>query len=219
MSDLTLPFTPEVFFSLFAQYNAAIWPAQFVACALGIAAVLLALRPGAYGGRVIAAILALFWIWIGVVYHLTFFRTINFLAGPFGAVFLVQGALLAWTGVVRGRLEVRFRPAAAGWCGLGLAVFALLIYPLLNVTMGHGWPAMPVFGVTPCPTTIFTLGLLLMASPRVPWHLAVVPLLWSLIGTSAAWLLDVPEDFSLLLAALVFLAAAVASKPGPEAKK
>ena len=68
-----LAFTPEVFLSLFEQYNAAIWPAQVVAYVLGLLAVFLTLRPGRGTGRLIAAILAGFWLWIGVAYHLMFF--------------------------------------------------------------------------------------------------------------------------------------------------
>jgi hypothetical protein len=63
-----------------------------------------------------------------------------------------------------------------------------------------------VFGVTPCPTTIFTWGMLLLVQGRTPLHLTAIPLLWSLIGGSAAWLLAVPEDASLPLAAFVALA-------------
>ena len=38
-----LPFATEQFFALFASYNAAIWPAQLVAYALGIVALVFAL--------------------------------------------------------------------------------------------------------------------------------------------------------------------------------
>jgi hypothetical protein len=50
----------------------------------------------------------------------------------------------------------------------------------------------------PCPTTILTDGLLLMsAGPR--WRLAaVVPLVWSVVGGSAAILFGVTPDYALL---------------------
>jgi hypothetical protein len=86
--------------------------------------------------------------------------------------------------------------------GLAFTLFAMVLYPLLGWLAGHGWPRSPVFGVTPCPTAIFTWGLLLLVHGRTPLRLTVIPLIWSLIGGSAAWLLKVPEDASLPVAAL-----------------
>jgi hypothetical protein len=197
-----LSFTPEVFFALFGEYNLAIWPAQFVAYALGLLTFALIFKPPAWSGRLIAALLAAAWLWIGIVYHYQFFTQINFVAPAFAALFVLQGLLFAWTGVVRGRLAVRFRRDMFGWTGLAFLIFALAAYPLLGWLAGHVWPRMPVFGVTPCPTTIFTWGLLLLVEGRTPLHLVVLPLIWALIGASAAWLLAVPEDLSLLAAGL-----------------
>lgn len=204
-----LPFTPEVIFSTFEQYNAAIWPIQIVAYVLGLLAVFLILRPRQNVGRLIAAILAGFWLWIGIVYHLMFFATINFAATVFGIVFIVQGLLFAWTGVVNGRVEFRFSGDLSGWIGLGFAVFAMAVYPLLGLLAGHVWPRTPIFGVAPCPTTIFTLGLLLLTARRVPLSLLAIPVLWSLVGGSASWLLGVPEDIALPVAGITGLGLAI----------
>jgi hypothetical protein len=57
---MSLPFTVEQFLGVFSRYNEAIWPAQLVAYALGLAAVGLALWRQPYSDRTIAAILALF---------------------------------------------------------------------------------------------------------------------------------------------------------------
>lgn len=48
--------------------------------------------------------------------------------------------------------------------------------PSLGVAIGHTYPAQPTFGL-PCPTTIFTFGLLLWVRPPVPWSLLVIPVL------------------------------------------
>jgi hypothetical protein len=198
-----LSFSPDVFFSLFADYNLAIWPAQPIAYALGLLVVALTFKPTEWSGRLIAAVLALAWLWIGIAYHYLYFTQINFVAPAFAALFVLQGLLFAWSGVVRGRLTFAFRPDLFGWTGLGFLIFALAVYPLLGWLAGHVWPQAPVFGVAPCPTAIFTWGLLLMIGGHTPLHLVVLPLIWSLIGASAAWLLAVPEDLSLLAAGLV----------------
>ena len=206
MSPLRLlSFSPEAFFSVFEQYNRAIGPAPVVAYALGLAVLALVFRPVPGAGRIVAAILGIMWAWNGVAYHLMHFAQINFMAPIFAAFFVVQGLLFAWTGVVRGKIAFRFRPDPVGWTGLGLAVFALAVYPLLGALAGHGWPRAAMFGVSPCPTTIFTLGLLLTIEGRTPLHLVAIPVLWSLVAGTAVWLLDVPEDLALPLAGLVAL--------------
>ena len=204
-----LSFSPEAFFSLFEQYNRAIGPAPIVAYGLGLAAVALALRPVPNGSRLIAAILALMWAWNGIAYHLIHFAEINFMAPLFAAFFVLEATLLAWSGVVRGKIAFRFRADPCGWTGLGFVAFAMAVYPFLGWLAGHGWPRSGVFGVSPCPTTIFTLGLLLLIEGRMPWHLIAIPVLWSLVGGSAAWLLGVPEDLSLTLAGLAALGLAL----------
>ena len=47
---------------------------------------------------------------------------------------------------------------------------------------------------------IFTIGLLLLVEGRTPPHLVAIPVLWSLIGGAAAWVLGVPEGAVLALA-------------------
>jgi hypothetical protein len=59
----------------------------------------------------------------------------------------------------------------------------------------------PLFGVAPCPTTIFTLGMLLLSNAS--WRLFVIPLFWSAVGGSAALLLAVPQDYGLILAGAI----------------
>lgn len=75
--------------------------------------------------------------------------------------------------------------------------FALL-YPAINAVEHGSVLKIPTFGV-PCPTTIFAAGLLLLATPRTK-VLAIVPIVWSAIGGSAAFLLGVSADYALLLA-------------------
>jgi hypothetical protein len=198
-----LPFTVEQFLDVFARYNQAIWPLHLVAYALGLTAVALAWRPSAAGHRLIAAILAACWLWMGVVYHLLFFREINPAAIGFAALFVVEGLLFLWAGVARPRLVFAARADGYGLVGGLLVLYAMLIYPAIGAALGHGYPQSPSFGVAPCPTTIFTFGLLLWTGARVPKRLLVIPVLWALLGVSAATALGIREDLGLLAAGLV----------------
>jgi hypothetical protein len=53
---------------------------------------------------------------------------------------------------------------------------------------------------------IFTFGVLLLADP-LPFRFLIVPLRWSLVGGSAAILLQIPQDWALLLSGVLVAAA------------
>lgn len=197
-----LPFSTEQFFAVFAGYNAAVWPAPVVAYGLGVVAIVAALRGGRAADRTVAAVLALLWLWTGIAYHWLAFAAVNRAAWAFGGLFVAEAALLLWIGGARHRLRFGGRRRWMSAAGLLLIAYAMILYPLLGLAAGHSYPATPVFGITPCPLTIFTLGLLLLARV-VPWSVVVVPVLWSLIGGTAAFLLDVPQDWPLLLSGLL----------------
>jgi hypothetical protein len=195
-----LPFTTEEFLDVFGRYNQAIWPTQVVAYGLGFLAVLLVLRPGHGSNRLVAAILEAFWLWTGAVYHLAYFREINGVAVLFGILFVAQAFLFFVLGTTGRRLAFRARADLVGLVGGLFIAYALVGYPLLGLALGQSFPRMPTFGVTPCPVTIFTFGLLLWTERPVPRLLLVIPLLWSLLGLSAAISLDVGEDIGLVVA-------------------
>ena len=201
---MRMPFTPEQFLDVFRQYNEAVWPAQWLLYAAGAAAVVLAFSRSPHAGRVISAILAGLWLWMGIVYHVVFFRPINPAALIFGGAFIAQATLFVWLGVWRGRLTFGVPRGASSVLAVALILYALVLYPMLGRALGHVYPAAPTFGL-PCPTTILTLGLLLLAAPSRPRVLFVIPLLWTAVGTSAAVQLGMFEDFGLLVAGVVTL--------------
>jgi hypothetical protein len=82
-----------------------------------------------------------------------------------------------------------------------LIAYALVGYPLVSAMLGREFPEMPTFGL-PCPTTIFTLGMLAFLSAPFPRYVFVIPIAWALIGSQAAFLLGVYEDLGLLVAGL-----------------
>ncbi len=200
---MSLPFSSEQFFDVFERYNTVIWPIQLIAYGLGTGAVALSLFRSRYADMTIAAVLAAMWCWIGIVYHFMYFSRINPLAPVFGLLFIAQGLLFQWEGVLRKRLMFQARPNAAGALGGLLIIYSMALYPLIGYLAGHGFPRSPGFGVTPCPATIFTLGLLLLTCRRVPGHLLIIPVLWALVGTFAALSLGVYEDLGLTAAALI----------------
>jgi hypothetical protein len=205
---MNLPFTAEQFFEVFARYNESVWPAQVLLNALALGAIALLFRARPSSSRWIAALLSFSWAWMAVAYHFLFFSAINPAAWLFGALFLVGASWLAWVGVIHSRLQFRFQGGLRGGVGGGLILYALVLYPLIGHLLGHRYPAVPTFGL-PCPTTIFTLGLLLFAVTPLPRSVFAVPLIWAAIGSTAAFQLGVLQDLGLLAAGLIGLAAVV----------
>jgi hypothetical protein len=196
-----IPFTRDQFFAIFAAYNSAVWPAAILAYPLALVMLALALRGGRSNARIIAASLALLWAFVGIAYHGLFFSRINLAAPLFAAAFVVQGLLFATAAASGSGIEFGRRTRLRSAVGLGLILYAMVAYPLIGLIAGERYPAMPLFGVAPCPLLIFTFGLFVLAS-RVRWWLWVVPLLWSLVGASAFYRLAVPQDLALPVAAL-----------------
>jgi hypothetical protein len=196
-----VPFTTDEFFGVFRDYNLAVWPAQWVLTAVGVAALACALSRRPLGPRVALALLAGLWLWMAVAYHLAHFWRVN-PAAPLFALAFAAGAALLLGAALRSttpRFELRRSPRST--VGIALAVYGLAVYPLLNPLFGHAYPAAPGFGL-PCPTTIFTIGVLGLAWPRPPRALLVVPVAWSVVGTAAAVALGVYQDYVLGLAGL-----------------
>ncbi len=199
---MLLPFTPDQFLAVFAAYNFAVWPAPVVAYLLGLGMVLTLLRPTRWTHRIIGAGLGLMWVWTGGVYHVLFFASINKAAHAFAALFVVQGLLFAHAALLRFDLRFTRTHGLRAWLGWLLIAYSALIYPLIGLA-GHGYPAMPMFGITPCPVTLFSLGVLLLAQQPVPRRLLVILLVWALVGGSAAFLLAVPQDWLLIASGLL----------------
>lgn len=193
-----MPFTTDEFFDVFARYNLDLWPWQILAIAGGLAAVALLFWSSRAAAALILIILAAMWLVNGVGYHWLYFAPINPIARLFAAVFVVQALLLAWAALARPGLRLKPGNDLASILGLACIGFAILLYPALGWLAGHRYPAMPMFGVAPCPTTIFTIGVLLQGTwSEVRW-LLVIPGVWAAVGGSASVLLGVPQDFGLV---------------------
>jgi Family of unknown function (DUF6064) len=200
---MQLPFSHDQFLDVFGAYNRALWPAVILIWLLTAAAIAALYLRDPWASRLVAAVLAFHWGWAGIAYHLAFFRSINPAATLFGAVFVLQGALFLWLGVLGSQLSFQFTCSVWGRIGAALIAYSLL-YPALGLALGLAYPRLPSFGV-PCPTAILTVGLLLLAPRHEARRLGAIPLLWAAIGGSAAVLLNIRADFALIVAGLLLL--------------
>lgn len=199
---MKLPFTTEQFLQLFRDYNTTFFPVQILLYLLACAVIFFSVKRIHHADQIINGILGFFWLWMGIAYHLIFFTGINKAAYAFGSIFIVQGLLFFYYGVVKQKLSYHFTQSISGVLGLILVTFALAIYPLLSHSFGQIYPEVPTFGL-PCPTTIFTFGVLLWSEKKFPKIMLVIPFCWSLLGFSAAIALGIKEDIALIIAGIL----------------
>ena len=130
------PFDADTFFATLTQYHRAFWPPAVAGAGGGPGhARCCQPCPCRSSGRVVPLLLGAGWLWVGLAWHLGAFAGINFAAPLYGALFVLQGVILTWIGA-RGRVAFRFRPGLRGWAGLGLAVAAIIGYPLADQWRG-----------------------------------------------------------------------------------
>lgn len=213
LADL-LMFSARTYFRLFELYNRAIWPAQLITLAIGIALLLTVLRGARRAGTTPAVLLAICWLWVAWAFHAERYASISTAAVYFAVGFAVQGLLLlllaAKDGPEPGAATRANIPAAAG-----LVLASVLAWPMLAPASGRPWTQAEVFGVAPDPTAIATLGVLLAL--RGHWLLWPIPLLWCALSSATLSTMKAPYAWLPLLAALLALLLAVVRKNGVRA--
>jgi hypothetical protein len=199
---MVFPFTEEQFLNNFAQYNSGIFPAQIFLYLLAGLATYLVFNKRTFSNRFISGILAFLWLWTGVVYYIIYFSAINKPAYLFGILFIIQALMFLKYGIFDRKLSFRFNKDRYGFTGMAMILYALVLYPIFGYLLGHVYPYQPIFGA-PCPTTIFTFGLLLWIPSKLPKRILIIPLIWSLVGFSAAFAFGILEDVLLLVSGVV----------------
>ncbi len=195
------PFTTEQFFDVFKNYNQTVFPMQILFYFLGFVMIYFTIKPSLKSDSIISLLLAFFWLWMGIVYHINFFTTINKLAYVFAGLFIIQGILFLIFGVFQNKFLFQFQKNLYGISGMILILFSMIFYPILGYCFDHIYPFSPTFGL-PCPTTIFTFGMLLLNQKKCSISILIIPFIWSIIGFMAAFQFGILEDISLIVASI-----------------
>ena len=186
------PFTREVYLRLFIRQNLAVWPAQLLAVPLGLLAIWLACHD--QRRRWAWLILAAAWMWVGYSFHLQLYAPLSWAAVYFGWLFFAQGALLLPL-VLWPHGHTSGGPALRGF-GVGLAIFGLALYPVLGPLNGRAWLGSELFGLTPNPTVLVSLGVALTAG-RAGWAVLPAAFAWCAISGVTAWAMDAPAGLAM----------------------
>jgi hypothetical protein len=194
-------FDLQEFLKVLENYNQDIWPLQVLAYFLGVIVLLHSFKKGNLSNKFILVILSIFWIWTGLVFSTFYWAPTYEFAYSFSVLFIVQGILFL-TALSKSNFSVHFKSNLYSIIGLIFIFYAMFGYQILGYFIGHVYPKYFPFGLVPCPTTIFTIGLFLMANRKIPVYLVIIPLLAALAGIVAVsngiW-----EDIGLIVAGLI----------------
>ena len=193
-------FNLEEFLNILGSYNLKIWPLQIIVFLFGLVAVVFAFRKTKSSGKVILAILSLLWLWNGAVFCLLFWSTIYKLAYIFAALFVIQGALLILA-LLRSDIVISFHPDWKSVIGIILIIYSMAGYQIFGYFLGHIYPNFFAFGLVPCPTTIFTIGLFMMTYGKIPGYYLIIPVIVS-TGGFMVIPMGILEDIGLILAGI-----------------
>src|SRR6188474_3107281 len=140
---MKIPFSTDEFLGVFERYNEGVWPSQLILYVLAMIALLAIYRNDKRGRQVLFAVLSLLWVWMGLVYHITYFSSINKAAYGFGMLFIIQGIVFAYVGIIRDKFSFDMRIDLYSIIGIVFVVYALIAYPLLGIVLGHMYPMSP----------------------------------------------------------------------------
>jgi len=209
LEDLTL-FSPRAYYRLIESYNRSIWPAQLIAICVAAALFILVVgRSARERGRLVALILSAAWLWVAWGFLLERYAAIHWAAKWFALGFAIEGAALLAVGVVAGGLRFDGGYGTSFTAGLVVALFALVVLPLIGPVLGRSIDSVELFGLMPDPTAIATLGVLLLASSRVRWPLLVIPVAWSLVSGATLLSIDAADAMTAPIAGAAALLFAI----------
>lgn len=169
----------ETWWNQIGTYNNAIFPMQIIIMIVAIILTyFLFAKPGTKTNKLMKAYLSFTFAWNGIIFFLIFGKELPgiFLGAP---LFIIVAILFAWD-IFGNKTQLRLPDIK--WQRYLMMFWILLafLYPLIGLAFGHYYPKTCIFGVMPCPTTVFALALLVAAIPKVDKKVYVLLLVWAL---------------------------------------
>ena len=195
-------FTLEDFMLVLERYNLAVWPMQIFAYILVILALFFTFKSTKYSQKIVLGILSFLWLFNGIVFSLLYWAPSHLFGYIFGVCCIFQGLLFLY-GLKKSDITISFSGVTYySIIGIIFVVYAIVGYQVFGYFLGHIYPKFFPVGLVPCPTTIFTLGVFLIISKRIPKKYYVIPLIIALGGFLAVYK-GIYEDIGLIIAGLL----------------
>lgn len=179
MIDRLIPYSAEAYQGLFTYYYQAISPLHIMALGIGFYLVVLLARHSSRGPIIAKLIIAVLWIWNGVVFHGQYLIDLNWAAEYFGYAFIAQGLMIGTHAYIN--RTNNYRPdAIIRAIGCGLVIFGMIFSPTIAAIAETPISQTHLFGITPLPMIMASLGAILVIYAKPPIWLFVIPISWAI---------------------------------------
>lgn len=155
--------------------------------------------------RISGFFLSFLFIFNGLVEFIFYYGSVSSQYYVWGSLWILQGIVFFLHSGIKNSMLIEYRKDCKTVVATALLFSALIIYPVIGFLTGHGYPTGPIFGVAPCPVTIFTFALLILNRRSFPIALLIIPFLWSLTGIYAIFFFHVYQDAIEVIAGIVGL--------------
>lgn len=170
-------FSRDIYAEILTDYNLALWPWQIVIFVIAVMLMPLSHR----FPRIAAAVLAGFWVMIGLLFHAKYFLEINWAAKYFSWLFFLEAVLIFAVGILHSDFHFFGAEGVPKWVGRCFYIaavilpFNLLVTPQIQTVTLFGWGAEA--------TALGTWGLALASKGQTPrWILTIIPILWLFVA-------------------------------------
>jgi len=207
--DRLIPYSADVYQGLFAFYYLDTSPAHLIALPFGFVITVMLARHSKRGPIISRLIIAAFWIWTGAIFHGQYFTDLNWAAEYFGYVFVGQGVLIASHTLINRNEICRPEPLTRVIGGM-LVVLSMALSPTIAAIMETPISHAHLFGITPLPLIIATMGVFVVTLERIPPWLLAIPVTWVVWEILTSQTLGLWHDFALACVALTAIVGSIA---------
>lgn len=209
MIDRLIPYSADAHQGLFAFYYLDTSPAHLIALPFGFVIAVMLARHSKRGPVASRLIIAAFWVWTGAIFYGQYFIDLNWAAKYFGYVFIGQGGLIA-THTLINRNKICRPESLTRVIGGALVVLGMALSPTIAAIMETPISHAHLFGITPLPLIIATVGVFMVTLSRIPPWILIIPIIWTVWEILTAQTLGLWHDFALAIFALVAITGSIA---------
>jgi len=207
--DRLIPYSAEAYQGLFAFYYLDTSPAHLIALPFGFVITVMLARHSKRGPVLSRLIIAAFWVWTGAIFHGQYLIDLNWAAKYFGYVFIVQGVLITGHTLIN-RNNICRPESLTRVIGGMLVILGMALSPTAAAIMETPISHAHLFGITPLPLIIATVGVLVVTLDRIPLWLLIIPAIWAASEILAAQTLGLWHDLALACVALTAIVGSIA---------
>ncbi len=202
LSDF-LPYSIESWAGLLGYYNLKLWPFSLLLIPLCVAVFWSSSQQPLNKKRIALWLLAICWLWAGVIFIRLNFVTLNWAASYVFFLFILQALFLfCYPLTTRFKRSLNYQKNSV--IQYGAMVLALIAFPCIQFFSGYQIHQLGWFALTPDSTALVTLAVL-GRMRLLTLSLILIPLLWGILVLAHAWPLGDLAGMFLLPLSVLFL--------------